>query len=191
MMRMMKRTNETTRTQSKPVVTYDYIEVLDGEPRVGERRDPPRQRCGHPPHPRGGADHRRPAVPLVVEHATPGPTKGLGVFFFVRMRPKGEPAIRTAQGHAPRCRPCPTMTGASNKSRENRLDLPGFLRKPEQISRFSRHRAPDGATASHALGLDGYGHAPKERPPWAGAGGFRRKAHRVPPRRTGSAPALR
>lgn len=37
MMRMMKRTNETTRPQSKPVVTYDYIEVLDGEPRVGER----------------------------------------------------------------------------------------------------------------------------------------------------------
>lgn len=37
MMRMMKRTNEATRPQSKPVVTYDYIEVLDGEPRVGER----------------------------------------------------------------------------------------------------------------------------------------------------------
>lgn len=37
MMGMMKRTNETTRPQSKPVVTYDYIEVLDGEPRVGER----------------------------------------------------------------------------------------------------------------------------------------------------------
>lgn len=99
------------------------------------------------------------------------------------MRPKGEPAIRTVPGHAPRCRPCTTMTGASNKSRENRLDLPGFLRKPEQISRFSRHRAPDGATASHAHGRDCYGHAPKERPPWAGRGGFRRKAHRVPPRR--------
>lgn len=37
MMRTLRRTNETTRTQSKPVVTYDYIEVLDGEPRVGER----------------------------------------------------------------------------------------------------------------------------------------------------------
>lgn len=31
MMRMIRRTNETTRPQSKPVVTYDYIEVLDGE----------------------------------------------------------------------------------------------------------------------------------------------------------------
>lgn len=107
------------------------------------------------------------------------------------MRPKGEPAIRTVQGHAHQCIPCPTITGASNKSRENRLDLPGFLRKPEQISRFSRHCAPDGATASHAHGLDRYGHASKERPPWAGRGGFRRKAHRVPPRRKGSAPALR
>lgn len=107
------------------------------------------------------------------------------------MRPKGEPAIRTVQGHAPWCIPCPTITGASNKSRENRFDLPGFLRKPEQISRFSRHRAPDGATASHAHGLDRYGHAPKERPPCVGRSGFRRKAHRVTPRRKGSAPAFR
>lgn len=108
------------------------------------------------------------------------------------MRPKGEPAIRTVQGHAHLCRPCPTMTGASNKSRENRFDLPGFLRKPEQISRFSRHRAPDGATASHAHGRDHHGHAPKERPPWIGEVDFAERrigslrAEKAPPRRSGN-----
>lgn len=37
MMRTMRKTNEATRLQSKPVVTCDYIEVPDGEPRIGER----------------------------------------------------------------------------------------------------------------------------------------------------------
>lgn len=151
-----------------------------------------RQGRGHRPYPRRGAAHRRPAVRLAVEHATPGPIKGLGAIFFAHMRPKGEPAIRTVQGHAHQCRPCPTITGASNKSRENRLDLPGFLRKPEQISRFSRHRAPDGATASHTHGQDCYGHAPKKRPPYMRKVDFAERrigslrAEKAPPRRSGN-----